>query len=71
LEKLQARLEYEKKHDFYYCGTPKCERVPFENAFELVFKCPTCGKPLMHFENKNMVLALERKVEQLRKELGE
>jgi transcription initiation factor TFIIE subunit alpha len=72
LEKLETRLEYEKKHDFYYCGTPKCERVPFENAVELVFKCPTCGKSLMHYENEDkMISALERKVEQLRKELGE
>ena len=72
LEKLRTRLEYEKKHDFYYCGTPKCERVPFENAVELVFKCPTCSKPMMHYEDQEkMINALEKKVEQLRKELGE
>ncbi len=72
LEKLKTRLEYEKKHDFYYCGTPKCERVPFENAVELVFKCSTCGKPMMHYEDQDkMINALEKKVEQLRKELSE
>jgi len=71
LEKLQTRLDYETKHDFYYCGTVKCEKVPFEEAVELVFKCPTCGKPMMHFDNKDMVKALEQKVEQLRKEMGE
>jgi transcription initiation factor TFIIE subunit alpha len=71
LEKLDIRLEYEKNHDFYYCYTAGCKRVPFEDAVELVFRCPTCGKPLMHYENGKIVQALTRKVEQLRKEMGE
>ncbi|MEM3442575.1 MAG: transcription factor [Candidatus Bathyarchaeia archaeon] len=71
LEKLDIRLEYEKNHDFYYCSTVGCRRVPFEEAVELVFRCPTCGKPLMHHDNKKIVEVLTRKVEQLRKELGE
>jgi len=71
LEKLNIRLEYEKNHDFYYCYTPGCKRVPFEEAVELVFKCSTCGKPLMHYDNEKIVKVLAQKVEQLRKELGE
>jgi transcription initiation factor TFIIE subunit alpha len=71
LEKLNFRLEYEKNHDFYYCYTPGCKRNPFEEAVELVFRCPTCGKPLMHYENGRIVQALGKKVELLRKELGE
>jgi len=71
LEKLNIRLEYEKNHDFYYCGTPGCRRIPFEEAVELVFQCATCGKPLMHYENDKIIQTLTRKVEQLRKELGE
>ena len=71
LEKLNVRLEYEKNHDFFYCGTPGCRRSPFEDTVELVFRCPTCGKPLMHFDNRSIVSALTGKVEQLRKELGE
>jgi transcription initiation factor TFIIE subunit alpha len=71
LEKLNVRLEYEKNHDFFYCGTPGCRRFPFEETVELVFRCPTCGKPLMHFDNGKIVNALTGKVEQLRKELGE
>lgn len=70
-EKLDLRLAYEKNHDFYYCYTPGCKRVPFEDAIELVFKCPTCGKPLMHYANERMLNALSKRVEQLRKELGE
>ncbi|MCW4006487.1 MAG: transcription factor [Candidatus Bathyarchaeota archaeon] len=71
LEKLTVRLEYESTHDFYYCDTPECKRVPFEDAVELVFHCNVCGKPLSHFENQQMVESLGAKVEQLRKELGE
>lgn len=71
LEKLNIRLEFEKNHDFYYCYTPGCKRIPFEDAVELVFKCPTCGKPLMHFDNDRIVEALGKKVDVLRKELGE
>jgi len=71
LEKLDIRLEYEKNHDFYYCDTPGCKRIPFEEAVELVFRCPTCGKPVMHYDNGKIVQTLTRKAEQLRKELGE
>ena len=71
LEKLGVRLEYEKNHDFYYCDTPGCKRVPFEEAVELVFHCSTCGKALAHYENRKTVQQLTAKVEQLRKEMGE
>lgn len=71
LQKLDTRLSYEKNHDFYFCDTPGCKRVPFEDAVELVFRCPTCNKPMMHFDNGRLVEVLSRKVDQLRKELGE
>jgi transcription initiation factor TFIIE subunit alpha len=71
LEKLNVRLDYEKNHDFYYCNSPECKRVPFEEAVELVFHCSNCSKPLEHFENGKMVDKLSEKVETLRKELGE
>jgi len=71
LEKLENRLRYEKNHDFYYCSTPECERIPFEEAMELVFRCPACSKPLMHYDNDQLIEALNKRIEQLRKELGE
>src|SRR5271157_429778 len=71
LEKLNVRLEYEKNHDFYYCGSPECKRVPFEEAVEVVFHCSGCGKPLVHFANELMISKLSEKVDTLRKELGE
>lgn len=71
LEKLNIRLDYEKNHDFYYCYTLGCKRIPFEEAVELVFRCPTCRKPLIHYDNAKIVQVLTKKIEQLRKELGE
>jgi len=71
LEKLEARLAYEQSHDFYYCFTEGCKRIPFEDAMELVFRCPTCNKLLMHFDNEKVKDALRKRVEALRKELGE
>jgi transcription initiation factor TFIIE subunit alpha len=71
LDKLEMRLRYEKNHDFYYCYTPGCKCIPFEEAMELVFKCPTCNKPLMHYDNGKLVEALDTRIERLRKELGE
>jgi len=71
LEKLEARLEYEKNHDFYCCSTPGCRRFPFEEATEHVFRCPKCDKPLMHFDNTKIIEFLSKKVEKLRSELSE
>ncbi len=71
LEKLEARLEYERTHDFYYCYTPGCRRVPFEEAVELVFQCPICNKPLRHFDNERIINFLTKKIEELKKELNE
>jgi len=71
IEKLKTRLEYEKSHDFYYCNTPGCRRIPFEEAVELIFRCPTCDKPLMHVDNSKIIEFLERKIKELEKEINE
>ena len=71
LEKLETRLTCEQNHDFYYCFTQGCKRIPFEDAMEFVFRCPTCNKLLMHFDNNKLKTALAERVEALRKELGE
>jgi transcription initiation factor TFIIE subunit alpha len=66
LGKLETRLEYEKSHEFYSCQTPGCKRFPFEEAFELLFKCPACDKPMMHINNDLMVEILTRKIGQIK-----
>jgi len=71
LTKLESRLDYEKKHEFYYCNTPGCKRLTFETAAEYVFRCPKCDKPLAYFDNTRIVEFLSKKIEQIRSELGE
>ena len=71
LEKLETRLGFEKDHDFYFCGISECRKIPFEEAMELIFRCPTCNKPLMHFDNSAFIEILRLKVDELRKELSE
>jgi len=66
LEKLETRLEYEKSHEFYACQTPSCKRFPFAEAFELLFKCSACNKPMMHINNDRIVKILTRKIEQIK-----
>lgn len=69
LEKLEERLNYEKSHDFYYCGTPGHRRIPFEEATEYIFRCPECDKPLMHYDNTKIIEFLTKKIKQLKAEL--
>ena len=66
LEKLETRLEYEKSHEFYACQTPGCKRFPFEEALELLFKCPACNKPMMYLNNDRIVEILTRKIEHIK-----
>jgi transcription initiation factor TFIIE subunit alpha len=66
LEKLETRLEYEASHTFYTCQTPGCKRFTFEEAFDLLFKCPACNKPMMHLNNDWIVRTLTRKIEQIK-----
>ena len=69
LKILKTRLDYEGGHDFFYCYTPECKRLTFEDAMEYIFKCPTCGKTLKHFDNSKIINALKEKTDQLEKEL--
>jgi len=66
LEKLETRLEYEKSHEFYTCQTPGCKRFPFEEASELLFKCPACNKLMMYLNHDLIVEILTRKIEEIK-----
>jgi len=66
LGKLQTRLEYEKSHEFYTCQTARCKRFPFEEAFELLFKCPACNRPMIYVNNDWIIEILTQKIEQIK-----
>lgn len=61
-EILETRFQYERDHVFYYCNTPNCERITFENAMELVFHCPNCTSSLIHYDNSIIVNALKERI---------
>lgn len=65
LSKLNERLEYEKSHEFYWCGTPTCKKYTFEEAIEHFFVCPECGNPLKQDDNSKIISALEWKIKQI------
>ncbi len=69
LEKLKIRLDFERKHMFFYCPNDGI-RVTFEDAVELEFKCPQCGQPLQPYNNKPIIDFLEKRVKILEEELA-
>ncbi len=69
LERLRERLTYEESHQFYYCGTASCSKRTFEDAMEVFFKCPTCGKPENLSDNSELKEALQGKISQIEQEM--
>ncbi len=70
LRKLESRLEYELRHEFYHCGNDSCPRITFEEAMETVFNCPYCGEPVRPRDNDSYVEFLEGKIEEISGELA-
>ena len=70
LERLQNRLEYEESSEFYHCGNSACDRIKFDYAIELFFKCPNCKEPLNMVDNSKLKDALRYKIEQLSSDLS-
>jgi transcription initiation factor TFIIE subunit alpha len=68
LRVLKSRLEHEANNEFYYCFTPSCNRFTFEDAMELVFRCPTCDKTLQHYDNSALIDVLTAKIATLEKD---
>jgi len=64
---LKNKLEREKENDFFICGG-MCLRVDFEKASEIGFKCPECGNLLEKHDNKNYIVNIEKRIEELKKE---
>jgi transcription initiation factor TFIIE subunit alpha len=70
LGKLKERLEYERSHDFYICVDKRCGgRYTFEEAMEHMFRCPNCRGPMEHYDNTQMIRALEDKIAKLQAEI--
>ena len=68
---LNKRFDYENNNGFFYCGTPGDRRMTFEEAMEMIFRCPNCGKKLESCDNKDIIKTLSDKIEELEKEAPE
>jgi transcription initiation factor TFIIE subunit alpha len=69
LEALEERREYELDNEFYLCEVCAI-RFEFGEAMEYGFECPECGSQLESMENTHLIEAIERRIEDLRDELG-
>lgn len=70
-ERIKMRLQYEKEHHFFECKECPSQRVTFEEAMETAFTCSNCGNPFESIPNNEIILFLEKRVQELEKELGE
>jgi len=64
INKLNARLRYEKDHVFYACVNG-CARFVFEEATENNFICPFCQGSLEYMENSTIVEVIEERIKEL------
>jgi transcription initiation factor TFIIE subunit alpha len=69
VSKLRAKLDYERSHQFYHCGSATCPKRTFEEAMELMFTCPECGNRLEYYDNSELIRAIEWKISLLEDEL--
>jgi len=67
--RLQERLDYENSSQFYHCGNNDCDRVTFENALDLFFKCPSCGDVLNLKINEAQKKVFTKKIDEIEKDL--
>lgn len=66
LDVLKERLEKELKaeNNFYLCPN-FCFRTTFDDASEIDFKCPECGKVLNHQDNTRTIEQLKEQIKEL------
>ncbi|MFW9955557.1 MAG: transcription factor [Candidatus Thorarchaeota archaeon] len=69
LNLLEQRLQHESNNDLYACVKGDSSPVPFEEAMNLSFRCPSCNEPLEYVDNKRAVSFLKKRVEELKADL--
>ena len=68
-DRLQQRLDYESSSDFYHCGNEDCRKLPFQEALEEFFKCPSCGKVVNLKNNDKLKKSLQFKIGEFHNDL--
>ena len=70
LDRLRKRLEYEESAQFYHCGNNDCQRLTFEQAVEVFFRCPNCKGLLNLVDNSKIKQALRKKIDEIARDLS-
>ncbi len=66
LEELRERLKREEDNrDLFYICPTLCIRMDFDNATDVGFKCPECGRTLTNQENSKTIALLRTKISEL------
>jgi len=68
MEDLKERLKYEQNNMFYLCPDNH-SKLTFEEASDINFECPECGKTLQHSENEKAIKELKNQIEMIRNDL--
>jgi len=66
---LEQRLDHETSNDLYACVNRDSSPVPFEEAMNLSFRCPTCNEQLEYVDNTKAINFLKKRVEELKADL--
>ena len=64
-EELEKQLKYEDDYIFFECKN-KCEKLPFELAFEYDFKCPECGQIMLEINNAKEKTKIRKRLKQIK-----
>lgn len=68
LEDLKDRLKREEDNrDLFFMCPGLCTRMDFENATDVAFKCPECGRTLISQENSKTIALLRTKITEMEK----
>ena len=62
--KLRERLNFEENNYFFVCKTCTQQNMKykFDEAFDLNFRCPDCGNPLVAQDNQEVIQFLKEKI---------
>lgn len=69
LKKLEERLAEEESKIFFACEGG-CIRMPYEEAAEIEFRCPSCGGTLQLQDNTAIINSLRARIERLQREFA-
>ncbi|MBI2133735.1 hypothetical protein HYU11_03575 [Candidatus Woesearchaeota archaeon] len=68
IEEFKERLNREEENrDLFYVCPSLCTRMDFDNATDVEFKCPECGRTLVNQENSKTIALLRTKIAELEK----